>query len=298
MIRNALLAVIILALFSSCNQKQETDIFAASNQAVAGIMKEITGDKAEIFCPVSPGASPHTFNPSPSDAVKIEGSKAFIYASETLDAWAKSVKADNKIRLIDFVAEDIILSFEETHSHEGHDHSREHRHVTNVDPHFWTDPIAVKSIIPALVEQLSKIDPANGDYYKENGISFAEKLDKLHVELAGILEPVKSAPVFLFHPSFKYMIKRYGLHYLGAIETSPGKEPTPKYLKGIIERINSANAKAIFTEPQLPKGPATTIAEAAGVKLFELDPVGGSEGRDNIFDLLKYNAEIIAGALK
>ena len=113
-----------------------------------------------------------------------------------------------------------------------------------------------------------------------------------------MLLPVIGKPVFLFHPSFRYMLKRYKLIYLGAIETSPGKEPSPKYVLQIVEKINSSGAKALFTEPQLPNAPAKTIAEAAGVSLYELDPIGGVKGKMSYSDLILYNADLLAKALK
>ena len=84
---------------------------------------------------------------------------------------------------------------------------------------------------------------------------------------------------------------------MGSIETSPGKEPSAEYTMELIKKIKKAKAKALFTEPQLPEGPAKTIAEAASLKLYVLDPIGGFEGRKNYFDLIKYNTDIFCKAL-
>ncbi len=86
--------------------------------------------------------------------------------------------------------------------------------------------------------------------------------------------------------------------YAGAIETSPGKEPTMKTTARIIKKIKASGTKALFTEPQLPKGPAKVIAEAANLKIFVLDPVGGDKGKKKYSDLILYNAKVFARALK
>ncbi|MBI3735894.1 hypothetical protein HY256_05215, partial [Candidatus Sumerlaeota bacterium] len=44
--------------------------------------------------------------------------------------------------------------------------------------------------------------------------------------------------------------------------------------------------------------PAEALAEAAGAKIAELDPNGGMEGRRAYSDLILYNANSLAEALK
>jgi ABC-type Zn2+ transport system substrate-binding protein/surface adhesin len=113
------------------------------------------------------------------------------------------------------------------------------------------------------------------------------------------MAPVKGQPVFLFHPSFNYFLQRYGLVYAGVIEPFPGKEPSPKYLQGIVKRVTQVHARALFTETLLPVAPAGVIAEAAHVPLVELDPGCGNSGRSysDYADWVRYNARLFLQAL-
>ena len=94
------------------------------------------------------------------------------------------------------------------------------------------------------------------------------------------------------------MLKRYNLNYAGAIELSPGKEASPRYLANLIEKIKKSGTKAIFSEPQLPDKPAKVISEATGLNIFILDPNGGIEGRNSYWDLILYNARTLKQALE
>jgi ABC-type Zn uptake system ZnuABC Zn-binding protein ZnuA len=168
------------------------------------------------------------------------------------------------------------------------------------DPHFACDPLLVKGLLPALVARLSGLDPGGAATYTANARIFAVQLDALNVEIAAEMAPVKGAPVFLFHPSFNYFIKRYGLIYAGVIEPFPGKEPSPRYLQAVAQRVQQTHARAIFNETLLAAAPADVIAEAAGVKALELDPACGNSGHQyaNYADWLRYNAGVFRRGLE
>jgi len=225
---------------------------------------------------------------------------ALFYIHHNLDGWAAKLPTKECVGVFDFLPADLRLpiAFEDAdESNDSHIESGKD-HGDSLDSHFWTDPLMVKAIVPQLTETLSRLDPQGSGVYHANSERFVRDLDALDTQLQETLASVKSRPVFLFHPSLQYLLKRYGLVFAGCIEPFPGKEPSPKYLQGIVDRLKAAHAKAIFTEPQLSPRPAQAVAEAAGVKLFELDPNGGVPGRESYSELLLYNARILREALE
>jgi len=54
----------------------------------------------------------------------------------------------------------------------------------------------------------------------------------------------------------------------------------------------------VLTEPQLARRPAEVVAEAAGVRCYEMDPLGGVPGRETYSELLRYNARVLVEALQ
>lgn len=82
------------------------------------------------------------------------------------------------------------------------------------------------------------------------------------------------------------------------VEPSPGKEPTQEEIKQILEQMNKTGAKAVFSEPQLPKNYVEVLARDAHIAIYELDPEGtGKEGL-TYSDFMRYNADTLLKALK
>jgi zinc transport system substrate-binding protein len=58
------------------------------------------------------------------------------------------------------------------HSHfDDHNHNHNNQHGTDeeslgIDPHFWVDPLTVQAMLPALLNELIKIDPENEEYFR------------------------------------------------------------------------------------------------------------------------------------
>ena len=167
-----------------------------------------------------------------------------------------------------------------------------------MDPHFWSDPLAVVSLIEPLAAELARLDPAHAAQYRANAAAFAARMTALDAELKTQLEPVRGKGVILFHPSLVYLLQRYGIVLLGVIEPAPGREPTPRELQRLGKIAEQSATRALFTEPQLPRRPAEIIAENTGCKLYELDPNGGTEGRRTLEQLLRYNAGVLREALQ
>jgi len=290
------LFLILLALIAikSCNaQNTKTIILVTSNPAYT-IIKELAGAKIDVRRLIPPGASPHTYQPKPSDAYKAQSANILVYVADNNDGWAVSLPGNRKLlQLVELLPREFWINFR------GERINASDTTITTkmIDTHFWMDPLAVKALIFPLADTLAKLDHQNAATYKANAQLFANRLDILHRQVDNIIHPVKGRTVFLHHPSILYFINRYGLIYGGAIEEAPGKEPSPKYIANIVQKIKETNTKAIFNEPQLSDKAIKTIAETANVELFMLDPVGGGKGTETYQDLILFNARTLAKAL-
>lgn len=294
-----------IAQLSGCaapTPKSDKPVFIATVPPLGMILGELAKDRAEVRVLLGGGASPHTYEPRPSDARQVAGARALFYVSDALDAWAAKLQANQRFEVLDFVPRDLLLPGElEAGDHSAHEHEHsvdDHHHHGEFDPHIWSDPALIKATLPKLVDALSKVDPEGGTTYQQNAAAFAARLDTLDAELAATLAPLKGKPVILFHLSLQYLLHHYGLELAAVMEPSPGKEASPKYIRDVIETVQRYGVKVIFSEPQLPRRPAEAIAQAAGVTLAELDPYGGLPGRETYEALLRYNAETLRKALE
>jgi len=300
-----LISILLLLAFvgSGCGAAPETARrYATTINPLRAILAEVAGDRAEVVALVPPGASPHTYEPRPSDASAASAALALFYAEQSIDAWAARLPAKHRIAMFAYVPEEMRLPWMETHDHgdhEGHDHGDHAGHDHgDWDGHFWSDPLVVKAMLPALSDQLASLDPEGAAIYRKNATEFAAKLDALDATLQHTFKELTGRPVFMFHPSWNYFMHRYGLDVAGVIEPSPGKESTPKYIEGLIETARARKVRAVFTEPQLPRRPADVLAAATGLPVFELDPNGGTDGRRTYHELIDYNASQLRSALE
>ncbi|MCF6290666.1 MAG: metal ABC transporter substrate-binding protein [Desulfobacterales bacterium] len=290
------LAAVFFIFLGLCQTTAAAEIrYVATIHPLAEILKSITRTRAEVIGLLPPGTSPHTFAPTPSDLTRLHGALALFYIGPGLDReWIGRLPAERKIEVIRLVPRENRLAINSHHEHGDHDIDHAGQLV---DPHFWTDPHTVRAMLPGLVDTLVSLDPGGRAVYERNAAIFSHELEGLDQELARLLAPCQETPYFLFHPSFQYLFARYHLRLAGLVEPFPGREPGPRSIATMVKKIKKSGVAMIFTEPQLPRRSARIIAEAAGVGLAMLDPLGGVEGRDSLAQLLRYNGQTLRRAV-
>ncbi len=259
-------------------------------EPLAMILAELVGDSAEVVALVPPGASPHTYDLRPSGARAAQRSSALFFVDEGVDGWAARVSAPKKFAVFDMVPESLKKRAMDAPT------DNDAQHVYN--PHFWTDPLRVPEVLPLLVAALDEADPKAQSTHESMRERFSSDLVRLDEEIEKALRPFEGVNIVVFHPSWAYFLDRYGLETAAILEPFPGKEPTPRYLKEVIDAARAKDVKVIITEPQLPPRPAEIVAEAAGLAIVELDPLGGAEGRTTYAEWLLGIAHTLREALQ
>lgn len=283
------LLIIIFFSFTFCVKAQSQ--FITTIYPFKMIIAEVLGNSDNIEQILPPGASPHTYELKPSELKKIEKAKAVFYGDYNLDGWILKLENVNLISLIDLLPDQNKLKIK---SYYGGKMGK----AIGVDPHFWTDPLTVKAMLPNLVDTLCALNPGACKVYKENSLRFSNQLDNLAKIIQEAFSKIQNREVMLTHPFFQYFLNEFDFKLIGIIETNPGIEPTPRELKEIIEQARKSHLKLILTNPQISDRPARLVAEATGAKICELDPIGGVIGRETYEDLLLYNTEILLGDLQ
>jgi zinc transport system substrate-binding protein len=250
------------------------------------IIEKVLGARGEVTSLLPAGASPHTYEMKPSDMKKVGSAKALFYGASNLDEWALKFSNSNRVELIKFVPQHYLLRLKQPNLNgEVDDYG--------IDPHFWSDPLTVKAMLPAIVQFLSRQDPAGKKTFENNARAFSTELDKLNYSLMSMLSPLKGKNFILTHPFFQYFLKRYGMNCVAGIEPSPGKEPTPKEINYFIKLVKNKKIRAILGQRQDIERPARVIAESSGIKIIDMDSIGGTKGVYSYWELLMYNANIL-----
>ncbi|MBU1568539.1 MAG: zinc ABC transporter substrate-binding protein, partial [Proteobacteria bacterium] len=138
------------------------------------------------------------------------------------------------------------------HHEEGED---EHH---GLDPHIWLSPALVKKQAAIMQEALTELFPDKASFFQQNLITFTKKIDLLDAELRALLQGKEGMRFMVFHPSWGYFAKEYGLEQV-AVEIE-GKEPKPNQLRKLIEQARAENIHVIFAQPQLSTKSARLLA--------------------------------------
>jgi len=185
----------------------------------------------------------------------------------------------------------------DTEEHEEHHAEEHHHHHGAQDPHFWLDPVRMQQVADTLAEAFAELKPAAAERFRERAAEVKASLASLHEELENAAEGWEKKEIVTFHGSFGYFAERYGLEIAAVVEPFPGREPTPRYMREVLTALRATGAAALFSEPQLDPRPAEVISRESGKPLFELDPVGGTEGRESYEALMRSNLAVLNEAL-
>lgn len=284
------------------------------------ISRNIGGEFVEAGYILSPGASPHTFEPSPSNIKNLQGTKIIFSVGYGLDNWTdtltrtiedvENIEVSHNIELYPFSFEhkhhDHERDGREYEEHDEHDeqddeheHDQDHTHDHgNEDPHYWLNTENAKVIAENIADALIKHDPENESAYIQNLNAYKQELDLLHNKINEKLGELENKNLIVFHDSWSYFAREFQLNVVGIFEASPGKTPTPKYLEELYRKAEEYNLKALFSEPQLSPASLKPFVEDLSLELYVLDPLGGLQERDSYVKMMRYNADTIYGALK
>lgn len=286
----AAVLVAAMCLLGGCGGKvsdAETDRprFVTTIPPFEMILSRLVDGRGTVERLLEPGASPHTYDPTPSDLRATTTATALVYGADALDGWAADLPAPRQFELVSMVPVGARLSFEGEHG------------TTTVDPHFWTDPLTVKQLVPVLADTLCAVDPNGCSTYRANADSFTTTLATLDARIRALTASGRKVPVLLAQPFFRYFLHRYGPRLVGIVEPSPGGEATPRQLRRLVGRVQATGAEAILTQQSLSGRAAQAVSEAAGIPVVKLDPLGGTDGRRTYDALLRFNARTLNTAL-
>ena len=263
------------------------------------LVRQIAGEKLEVNLIVQPNDSPHTYNPSVQERVRIEKSHLIFIIGHTLDSWAiKGISNKANIVVLD-KGINLIAFDEEKHDEHAHDEEKHDEHAHGeVNPHYWLDPENASIMAQVIADNLSILDPLNEDFYQENARELRKDLRNLANEMLKLVKPIQSTPFITLHDAWPYFGKAFGLQIKGSFEPTAANQPTPRYLHELQEIIDTFDIKAIFSEPQLSTSSLDSFVKDNNLSIGTLDPIGGSGGINNYQELIRFNCRELLQTLK
>ena len=168
------------------------------------------------------------------------------------------------------------------------------------NPHVWVSISLMIRQVETITAEMSRIDPANKEAYARNAQAYLDRLSALRQKMHASIDPLPERRIITVHEAFPYFAAEFDLEIAGVVEREPDSEPSAAELASTIDLIRRLKVKAVFAEPQYPSSAAQQIADEAGAKLYQLDPVasGDLKNLDAYLDIMEKNRLVLMEALK
>lgn len=256
--------IICVLLIVGCTTKSDSDkktIFVTITP-MQSIIEEITAGDFDIEVIVPKGASPETFEPTPKQVTSFSDAE-FIFSTGLIDfeqslierigGDAEVVNLSNGIELI-----------------AGSCSHGNHQHKHGVDPHIWTSPRALRTMVTNAHKAIMAHYP-DSVKYTEATERLLERINKLDNYCATRIEAEGVEAMMIYHPAYTYYARDYGIEQI-AIEHD-GKEPSLRQTTALIEKAKEHGVKAILRQPQYSEDKVRAIANDAGAEIITTDPL-------------------------
>jgi ABC-type Zn uptake system ZnuABC Zn-binding protein ZnuA len=275
-------------------------VAVATIAPLADLVRSVAGPGWTVRTVIPPGTSPHVFEPEPSDLRKLIGARVVVVAGAGYDDWMRRVLAAcaSDARVHDAAASIGVGPGQEVgeehgpRAAEGHGEHGGHAHgKLGEDPHWWLSPVLAARSLGPLAEAFAAVDPVHAGGYRDRARATAESFLALDREMAETLAPVRGKRFVSAHRAWIYFADRYGLVEAASIEPVPGREPSPRELKLLVQEGRRGGLGRLFTEPQFPPAAAHVVAQEARLGLTLVDPIGGVPGRETYPALMRFNAD-------
>ena len=277
--------LVVVLVVSACGRSSSpstgqvgkgTLLVAASIPPIADFVREVGGDRVDVLLMVPPGASPHTYEPTPSQMRQLAQARLLFINGVGLEFWAeKAADAAGPSLQVVVLSKGMEILGKTAHG--------------GGNPHIWLSPVRAQEYVKRIRDALIAADPDGADEYRANADAYLKQLQGLDAEIRTAVKTFKSREMVTFHASWAYFIHDYGLHQAAVLETTPGKEPSAAEIARIVEIIRKTHAPAVFAEPQFSPRAAQVIADEAGVPVLTLDPLGGLPPRETYIKLMRWN---------
>jgi zinc transport system substrate-binding protein len=257
--------LLLLTVVACTTSAHDARSIVASIEPVRFLVSEIVGDQTQVKLLLPPDRSPATYELTPHQMTELSQASILFTIGVPFEN-SLVAKLDNMTtdaRLVDCTDGITLLPIS---GHEGHDHDH-----GMLDPHVWLSPILAKQIAQTIADELVALYPDHAEKYARNLASLQLRLDSVDTEIRAILSEYDGRSFYIYHPSFGYFAREYGL-IQKPVEVE-GKEPSARQLAQLIDRMKADPVTVLFVQPQFASPAVERLADELDATVVEIDPM-------------------------
>lgn len=246
----------------------------ATTGVLADVTRQLAGDLAVVTSMVPAGADLHTFEPTTDSVKELATADLVIVNGLGLEGWMDKVVANSGFKGRVVVAsegvEPIASSAEADHDHDAAEHEH-HDHGGGVDPHAWTDVMAVSRYAVNIRAALVQADGYNAAEYESRGEVYNAQLKVLHnwvLRETSRLTPEQRI-LIMDHDAMAYFAQRYGFTVKTLRGASTREEPNAHNLAEVADFMRQYGVRSIYVESSGSQRLAEQLARETGARIGE-----------------------------
>lgn len=260
--------------------------------------RSVSKGTCDVDMLLKPGSDVHSFEPTPSDILKIRNADLFIYNGGESDEWVDSIleSLGDTDKPVVMKMTDYVKPLTEMDA--------DHHAEDEEDEHIWTSLDNAKTLVSKISDEVSKLDSKNKLIYYRNGLDYIEKISKVQSEIENTVNSSESKKIVVGDRfPLLYFATEFSLDWECAFPgCSTETEPSLDRLSKLTDTIEKDKIKTILKLEMSENKVADTLADETNTKVrtfYSAESVSKEEFANNVtyVDLMERNNNALKEAL-
>lgn len=260
--------------------------------------RSVSKGTCDVDMLLKPGSDVHSFEPTPSDILKIRNADLFIYNGGESDEWVDSIleSLGDTDKPVVMKMTDYVKPLTEMDA--------DHHAEDEEDEHIWTSLDNAKTLVSKISDEVSKLDSKNKSVYSKNSSDYIEKISKVQSEIENTVNSSKSKKIVVGDRfPLLYFATEFSLDWECAFPgCSTETEPSLDRLSKLTDTIEKDKIKTILKLEMSENKVADTLADETNTKVktfYSAESVSKEDFANNItyVDLMERNNNALKEAL-
>lgn len=260
--------------------------------------RSVSKGTCDVDMLLKPGSDVHSFEPTPSDILKIRNADLFIYNGGESDEWVDSIleSLGDTDKPVVMKMTDYVKPLTEMDA--------DHHAEDEEDEHIWTSLDNAKTLVSKISDEVSKLDQKHKMVYNKNSLDYIEKISKVQSEIENTVNSSESKKIVVGDRfPLLYFATEFSLDWECAFPgCSTETEPSLDRLSKLTDTIEKDKIKTILKLEMSENKVADTLADETNTKVrtfYSAESVSKEDFANNVtyVDLMERNNNALKEAL-
>lgn len=231
----------------------------ATTSMIADAARQVGGERVGVKALMGPGVDPHAYRQTRSDIAAMLRADAVLWHGLYLEAQLEEFLLDlSKHKRVFAVGEaaprDRLISHDD--------------YSNKFDPHIWMDPSLWSSVVEAVRDALSEIDPDGAETYATGAARHLEDVEALNTYAAARLAtvPAEQRVLVTAHDAFNYFGRAFDFEVMGIQGISTESEAGLRRIEELVDTLVSGGISAVFVESSVSARNVQALIEGAAAR--------------------------------